>query len=354
MYLALNEMKRYKVRYGLVIAVISLITFLIFILSSLALGLSNENTAALNSWKIKSAVITKDANGNVGQSLMTQKQVDSLPSNDGDSLVGITPTNLKTANENDAITIQYIGLNADEAIFKSLVYSEGHAPKADNEVVISDSVAGVKLNDQVQMGQSDKNYTVVGFVKNGKYNMAPVVYGNINQWHQIKGIDTRFVGSGILSTAEIKSNSVDKKSLKVLPIEELKDKLPGHSAQNATFSFMIGFLVLISLVVVTIFLYILTTQKISNLAVLRAQGVPTRYLIKNTFNETAIIMIASILIGLVGTLIVSLIIPEKVPMYFDFGFILLTAMGTLATGLLGGLIPMRIISKIDPVSVIGG
>ena len=48
MFLAINEMLKEKVRYTLVIAVITLISFLIFILSALALGLSNENTAAVN------------------------------------------------------------------------------------------------------------------------------------------------------------------------------------------------------------------------------------------------------------------------------------------------------------------
>lgn len=354
MYLAINEMKKYKVRYGLVIAVISLITFLIFILSSLALGLSNENTAALNSWETKSAVITKDANGNVGQSLMTQEQFDHIKLESEDSMVGITPTNLKASNQEDTISVQFVGLKQDQNIFKNLNFSEGHAPKSDVEVAISNKAKNVKLNDTVKMGQSYKTYTVVGLVSDAQYNMAPVVYGEISQWHHIKGIDDRFIGSGILSTESEKHGNVDDKSLKVLSIEELKDKLPGHSAQNATFSFMIGFLVLISLVVVTIFLYILTTQKIPSLAVLRAQGVPTSYLIKNTFNETAIIMITSIFIGLVSTFIVSLIIPEGVPMYFDIGFTLLTAIGILVTGLLGGLIPMRIIAKIDPVSVIGG
>ena len=37
-----------------------------------------------------------------------------------------------------------------------------------------------------------------------------------------------------------------------------------------TFEFMIGFLLIISLIVIAVFLYIITIQKLSNYAVLRA------------------------------------------------------------------------------------
>lgn len=50
MFLAIKEIRHEKLRYSLIVAVISLISFLIFILSALSLGLANENTAAITSW----------------------------------------------------------------------------------------------------------------------------------------------------------------------------------------------------------------------------------------------------------------------------------------------------------------
>ncbi len=44
MFLALREIKKEKLRSGLIIAMIVLISYLIFILTSLALGLARENT----------------------------------------------------------------------------------------------------------------------------------------------------------------------------------------------------------------------------------------------------------------------------------------------------------------------
>lgn len=73
MYLAFKEIKKEKLRYGLIILMIFLISYLIFMLSSLALGLASENTQAINSWQAKSVVLNKNANINMSQSVLTQK-----------------------------------------------------------------------------------------------------------------------------------------------------------------------------------------------------------------------------------------------------------------------------------------
>lgn len=53
MFLALKEIKREKLRYGLIISMIVLIAYLIFVLTSLALGLAQENTQVIDSWQYK-------------------------------------------------------------------------------------------------------------------------------------------------------------------------------------------------------------------------------------------------------------------------------------------------------------
>lgn len=130
--------------------------------------------------------------------------------------------------------------------------------------------------------------------------------------------------------------------------------MPGYSAQTQTFLFMIAFLIIISIVIVAIFLYILTMQKLENLAVLRAQGIPSSYLIWNTLAQTVLILIIAVLLAVVLAAGTALIIPTAVPMSFDPRLIATTAGLLIVTGIIGAVIPMRIIAKIDPVSVIGG
>ena len=50
MFLAIKEILHEKFRYGLIMAMFILISYLMLILMGLMLGLANENTAAIKSW----------------------------------------------------------------------------------------------------------------------------------------------------------------------------------------------------------------------------------------------------------------------------------------------------------------
>lgn len=117
---------------------------------------------------------------------------------------------------------------------------------------------------------------------------------------------------------------------------------------------MIGFLVIISMIIMTIFLYILTIQKLPNLAVLRAQGIPNRFLTRNTLFETGVIVLTAVVIGGGLAVMTLTLLPATVPVYISWPVTGLIALGLLLTGLLGTIVPIRLISKIDPASVIGG
>lgn len=50
MFLALKEIKHEKLHYGLIVAMIVLISYLMFFLMGMMLGLQNENDAAIKEW----------------------------------------------------------------------------------------------------------------------------------------------------------------------------------------------------------------------------------------------------------------------------------------------------------------
>lgn len=118
MFLAIKEIRHEKFRYSLIVAVISLISFLIFILNALSLGLANENTAAITSWQTQSALMTKDANGNMGQSLLTKKQSKIFHDDKNVATVGITPANIKKRGTSQTQSAQFIGLESTQYIFQ--------------------------------------------------------------------------------------------------------------------------------------------------------------------------------------------------------------------------------------------
>ena len=115
MFLALKEIKHEKLRYGLIIAMIAMISYLIFILTSLALGLAQENTAAIDGWKIKSVVLNKDSDTNLRQSLLTTKHVNKLTKNKNNAVIA-EATVVAKATDKEKQSASFIGLEKKQFI----------------------------------------------------------------------------------------------------------------------------------------------------------------------------------------------------------------------------------------------
>lgn len=76
MFLAWNEIKRNKLKFGLIIGILVLISYLLFLLSGLASGLINMNTEGIKKWKADAIVLNKDANQTVQQSVFKSSDVE--------------------------------------------------------------------------------------------------------------------------------------------------------------------------------------------------------------------------------------------------------------------------------------
>ena len=51
MFLAIEEMRQNKLRYGLILGLLILIAYLVFFLTGLAYGLMQENRTAVDKWQ---------------------------------------------------------------------------------------------------------------------------------------------------------------------------------------------------------------------------------------------------------------------------------------------------------------
>lgn len=348
MFLAVKEIRHEKLRYGLIIGMIVLIGYLMFMLMGMMLGLANENTAAIDSWDAKSVVLNKNSNISLSQSLIAKQD---LPKpNNHQALVGQTPAVIERAKRaTDKQTIQFVGLDSSQFIYqKKMKLSSGHKPHGKNQVVLDEGLKskGYRLGDQITLNGSTQKYRVVGFAKDAKLNIASIVYGSLTTWQTLKGTGDQFAASGIFSDQK---QTVKNKNLKQYSIGTFIDKLPGYAAQNMTFEFMIAFLMVISLIVITVFLYILTMQKIPNYAVLRAQGIPAAYLIGATIGQAVILMVSGTLGALLLMIVSKAAMPSSVPMLINWPLTGILSLALVILGVAGSLLPVRMISRIDPL-----
>ena len=352
MFLALKEIKYEKLRYGLITLMIFLIAYLIFMLSSLAVGLASENTQAVNSWQTQSVVLNDNSNVSLSQSLLTKENLKDFKKTKNDSYIGIVPIVMKE-KKNQTVSAQFIGLNKDEYIYKDLEVVSGRKAKHNDEIAVDQILwnRGYRLGDKVTLNGSDQKYKIVGFLKNAKINIAPIVYGSMKTWKKL-----RMVAPNVAASAVVSKNSNYKfnyKDAKTYPIQAFINKLPGYTAQNLTFELMIGFLFVISLIVIAVFLYILTMQKMHNFAVMRAQGIPSKTLVGATISQSIILVAIGVVIAIILMWLTDLTLPAAVPMTFTPAIMISGTLGMLVMGIIGSLIPIRSILKVDPAKAIG-
>lgn len=354
MFLALREIKHAKLRYALITVMIMMISYLVFILMGMMLGLANENKAAINSWGTRTVFLNKNANGNLGSSVLTPKQ---LPAklNDHEALVGQAPVVITKAGKHQKMkeNAQVIGLDRQQFIAKGKIrLTAGHQAKNDHQLVVDEGLRakGYRLGDQVRLNSGQEEYRIVGFARDAKLNVAPVIYTNLATWQRLKGGNGQVVASGVVTDRPESARRFNQ--LSRYSVRDFIQKLPGYTAQNNTFTFMIAFLMLISLVIITVFLYILTMQKMNNYAVLRAQGILAKHLIGATLSQAVVLMLAGVIGGVVFTWVTQLVLPTTVPILMNWPLVGGVGLILIVLGMLGALLPVRMILKIDPVKAL--
>lgn len=352
MFLAIKEMLHEKLRYGLIVALIFLVSYLLIILSGLATGLADLNKAAVTEWQANSIVLNRDAEGRMPQSFLPAKGVDTL------SKSGAKVSQYSTLVKSEAglkENAQLIGVDSDSFIFKKLQATSGHKTSNQNEGLVSDQFKndGFKVGDYIKVANSDVKIKITGFTPNATLSALPVVYTSMQTIEPLNG--------GVINAVVFKNepkNLTLPEGTKKFKISEFIDKLPGYSAQQLTFNFMIGFLyiiiLIIILIVISIFLYILTVQKLPNLGVLKSQGVSTKYLVLSTLFQSFVMSVIGVAFAIVLGEITAAVLPTEVPIAIATGNVVVTGVGIIVMSLLGALIPIRQITKVDPYKIIGG
>lgn len=349
MFLAWNEIRRKKLKFGLIIGVLTMISYLLFLLSGLANGLINMNKEGIDKWQADAIVLNKDANQTVQQSVFNKKDIE----NKYKKQATLKQTGEIVSNGHQKDNVLVFGVEKSSFLVPSLI--EGHKATKDNEVLADETLKnkGFKIGDTLSLSQSDEKLHIVGFTESAKYNASPVIFTNDAT---IAKINPRLTGDKINAVVVRDTNWKDKKlnqELEAVSINDFIENLPGYKPQNLTLNFMISFLFVISATVIGIFLYVMTLQKTSLFGILKAQGFTNGYLANVVISQTLILALFGTAFGLLLTGVTGAFLPDAVPVKFDVLTLLLFAIVLMIVSVLGSLFSILTIRKIDPLKAIG-
>ena len=235
---------------------------------------------------------------------------------------------------------------------------EGRSFEAENEVVIEKSLSekeGFAIGDTIKTANSDTELKIVGYTEKSRFNVAPVIYMNINNFQVLKYGNNKSTDNPMINAFVVKGELKDYDSsvFQKVSIADFINELPGYNAQILTFGLMIGFLIVISAIIIGIFMYVLTIQKTPIFGIMKAQGISNRIIGTSVLSQTFLLSLVGSILGLVGTWGTSLVLPSAVPFLGNGLYYSVIFVSLIIFSLVGTLFSVLAIRKIDPLKAIG-
>ena len=128
MYLAIKEIKHSKAKYLSIILVIALISWLIFLSSSLTEGLSNGNRQEVDRWNAQSIFLNEASNNTISASFIEYKETE-------DENLARVSTKFTTIRSDSTESENIVLLGYDTGSFIEPRIIEGSINKKDDEIV---------------------------------------------------------------------------------------------------------------------------------------------------------------------------------------------------------------------------
>ncbi|MFI1224342.1 MULTISPECIES: ABC transporter permease [unclassified Streptomyces] len=357
MFVAWRDLRFAKGRFALMGSVVVLITLLVGLLSGLTAGLARENTSAVTGLDADQLAFAAPPDGqSVSFANSTVREDDwrawaGRPGVEAAQPVGIRTLNATAAGERTA-AVSAFGVEPDGTLAP-----RGIGP---GRVVLSVKAAeelGVAVGDRIALGRAEREVAAVE--GDAAYSHTPVVWTTLDDWQQV-GHDGAGPAEQATVIALTTTDGVDLAAgdeaagTSTLALDDSLTAIGSYQAENGSLQLMRGFLFAISALVIGAFFTVWTIQRSGDVAVLKALGASTPYLLRDALGQ-AVVMLA-IGTGL-GTAIAAgagaLIGGGAVPFVLDAATVLVPAAVMIALGALGAALSIRRITAVDPLTALG-
>lgn len=367
MFLALREFRHSRVRYLLIGAIITLIAWLVFLLSGLANGLSTDNGAALIHMKADHLVFESNVKLYLHRSILPLADVakiQQIPGVKSAAPLGQLTVTVQRSDSSTQIDATILAIDPSSILAPRIVGGQALTASASNDVVIDDSFKrfGVKLGDRLLITPSDQPLVVTGFTTGQKYNHLPVIFTTIPLWQSLKFAAPGSAGNVVnpISAVAIQADSAAANrvaqqipGVEVATRQLALESLPGYKEENGTITMMLVFLFVIAAFVLAVFFYVITLQKSNQFGVLKALGAGTRFLAQDLVSQVMVLTVMGVVVGAALTFAVAAVIPPELPFALSYRLIVIYGVILLLVGLIGTLLSLRRIANIDPLVAIG-
>ncbi|MFE0692978.1 ABC transporter permease [Streptomyces sp. NPDC059171] len=356
MFVAWRDLRFARGRFALMGSVVVLITLLVGLLSGLTAGLARENTSAVTGLDADHLAFAAPPDGQAESFADSAVPEDAWqawaarPGVDAAQPVGIRTLNA-TAGERSA-AVSAFGVEPDGTLGP-----DGIGP---GRVVLSAKAAeelDAAAGDRIALGGTEREVAAVA--TDASYSHTPVVWTTLDDWQRI-GHDGAGPAEQATVIALTTTGGVDLAAgdaaagTSTLPLDDSLAAIGSYQAENGSLQLMRGFLFAISALVIGAFFTVWTIQRSGDVAVLKALGASTPYLLRDALGQAVVMLVLGT--GLGAALAAgagALIGGGAVPFVLDPATVLVPAAVMIALGALGAALSVRRITAVDPLTALG-
>ncbi len=360
MKLAWKELRHDKKKYILVEVLLILMIFMVLFLSGLVNGLGRAVSSGVDNMNVDYVWMSEDAENLITVSHLEDDQVAEMQKQvDGESApLDIQRVYIQQNKDSEKLDLTYFGMEPGSFLMPEVTEGTGLSKDPDaREIVLNDSFKedGIKAGDTILDSATGTKLKVVGFVKDTMYAHIGVGVVSLDTFDAIlSDMNPAYTGGvhalAVKGTAE--ESAVAGTSL--VTKEDVINDLPGYEAEQMTINMVLWVMVILSAAILGVFFFVLTIQKEKQFGILKAIGVSMGELTGNLLSQMLILSLFGAVIGNVLAFAMAAALPAAMPFYLTASNAAVVTAAFILVSLLGALISIRRVGRVDPLTSIGG
>lgn len=371
MFLALRDLRHARGRFALMTVVVALITFLVAFLAALTAGLGRASTSAVTDLPVDRVAFAPPAEGaspTFTESEVTAAQTDAwaaVPGVDAAEPLGVATVR---ASGDATAAVTAFGVRPGSGLVPGT--DDGGADVSPGAVVLSRGAAdalGAGVGDPVDAGPLDLTVSAVADVE-ADYAHTPVVWVALDDWQavgarggaspagastddttdeQVATVVTLRFGDDPPAADALAATDARAGTVTATP-REARSAISSFTAENLSLTLMQVFLLAISALVVGAFFTVWTIQRAGDVAVLRALGASTRYLLRDAIGQAGVVLGVGVGVGTALAAGAGLLASQVMPVVVDLSTTLVPAVVLVVLGGLGAVLAVTRVARVDP------
>lgn len=363
MTLAIKELRRSPLRFGLLTAAITLLVFLLLFLNTLSGTLVGAIVGAVENNSADVLVFAEEAQQNLQASRLDPAVVEDVAAVDGvQAAAGIGQAFLTADVGDGPVDLALWGFEPGKPGAPAEVV-EGRMPGPGEAVVdMADVETGFEIGRTIVLEPSGRELEIVGHTQNLRFSVVATAYTPLEEWREVATAGNPQIPTVPINLVGVEGGGDDPAALAARITEsvdgvEALDRatasaaLPGIEQVNQSFGLLVGITFAIVVLVVGFFFLILTVQKLRTFIALRAVGAKTSYLARSVITQITVLVLLGV--ALAAALLVVAIANSSPAFPLSVDPVLMAAIlgAVLVCSVLAGLLSVRRIARLDPASV---